>query len=64
METPAEEDYWRAPDINWETVFTASITKYLMVNLYTQLLYDKQIDRAGRFKQTLGLGLSWKYERM
>jgi hypothetical protein len=59
-----EEDYWRAPDINWETVFTASITKYLMVNLYTQLLYDKEIARAGRFKQTLGLGLSWKYERL
>ena len=59
-----EEDFWRAPDINWETVFTASITKYLMVNLYTQLLYDKEVARAGRFKQTLGLGLSWKYERL
>lgn len=58
------EDYWRAPDINFENTFTASITKYLMVNLYTQLLYDKEIDRTGRFKQTLGLGLTWKYERL
>jgi len=59
--TPAE-DYWKSPDINWENVFTASITKYLMVNLYTQFLYDKQINKAGRFKQTLGLGLKWNYE--
>ncbi len=57
-----EEDYWRTADINWENVFTASITKYLMVNLYTQFLYDKEVDRGGRFKQTLGLGLAWKYE--
>ena len=59
-----EEDYWRAPDINFENIFTASITSYIAVNLYTQLLYDKEIDKAGRFKQTLGLGLTWKYERL
>ncbi len=57
------EDYWHAPDVNFENIFTANITKYLAVNLYTQLLYDKEIARAGRFKQTLGLGLTWKYER-
>jgi hypothetical protein len=53
-------DDWKAPDINWENIFTADITKYLMVNLYTQLLYDKQIDKAGRLKQTLSLGLTFK----
>lgn len=55
-----EEDYWKYPDINWENIFTANITKYLMVNLYMQLLYDKQIDKGGRFKQTLALGLTYK----
>jgi hypothetical protein len=54
------EDYWKAPDINWENVFTAGITKYLMVSLYLQLLYDKEIDLAGRLKQTLSLGLTYK----
>ena len=52
-------DYWKSPDVNWETTFTANITKYVMVNLYTQLLYDKQINRAGRFKETLSLGLTY-----
>jgi len=55
------EDYWKAPDVNWENMFTASITKYLMVNLYVQLLYDKEIGLGGRFKQTLSLGLTYKF---
>lgn len=54
------EDYWKSPDVNWENIFTAGITKYLMVNLYTQLLYDKEVDVGGRFKQTLSLGLTYK----
>ena len=55
------EDYWKEVDINWENIFSASITKYLMVNLYTQLLYDKELDLAGRFKETLSLGLTYKF---
>ncbi|MBN1294430.1 MAG: DUF3078 domain-containing protein [Candidatus Latescibacteria bacterium] len=55
-----EENYWKTADIEWENIFTASITKYLMVNLYTQLLYDKEIARGGRFKQMLSLGLTYK----
>ncbi|HER44120.1 MAG TPA: DUF3078 domain-containing protein [Candidatus Eisenbacteria bacterium] len=54
------EDYWKAPDVNWENIFTAGITEHLMVNLYIQLLYDKEIDLAGRFKQTLALGVTYK----
>ncbi len=57
--TPREDD-WKSPDIEWENIFTAKITKYLDVNLYTLFLYDKEIDKAGRFKQTLSLGLSYK----
>ena len=52
--------YWKAPDIRWDNTFKASITKYVMVSLYTQFLYDKEIDLGGRFKQTLSLGLTYK----
>ena len=55
------EDYWMAPDLNWENIFTASITKYLMVNLYIQLLYDKEVDLGGRFKQTMSFGVTYKF---
>ena len=54
------EDYWKSPDVNWENTLTAGIAKYLMVNLYIQLLYDKEIDLGARFKQTLSLGLTYK----
>ncbi len=55
-----EADYWKAPDVNWENTFTAGITEHLMVNLYIQLLYDKELDLAGRLKQTLSLGITYK----
>lgn len=58
--TPAE-DYWKAVDVNFESTISASITKYVMVTLYAQLLYDKQVDLRGRFKETLALGLAYKF---
>jgi hypothetical protein len=53
-------DYWKSPDLDWENIFTASIAKYLAVNLYVQFLYDKEVDLAGRFRQSLSLGLTYK----
>ncbi len=55
-----EELYWRWVDVNWENILSSSITKYLTVNLYIQFLYDKQIDKKGRFKETLALGLTYR----
>jgi hypothetical protein len=60
LEGLPNEDHWKAPDVNWENILTASITSYLMVNLYTQLLYDKELDLGARFKQTLSLGITYK----
>jgi hypothetical protein len=59
-ETEAE-DYWKAVDVNWENAITASIAKYVQVSLYVQLLYDKQISKKGRIKETLSLGLTYKF---
>ena len=55
-----EEDYWKAVDVNFESTVSASVSKYIVVSFYAQLLYDKQIDRRGRFKETLALGLTYK----
>jgi hypothetical protein len=57
------QNFWKAPDVNFENIITANITKYLIVSLYTQLLYDKQITLGGRFKQTLGLGVAYNIIR-
>jgi len=55
-----QQDYWKSVDVNWENILSASITKYLTVNLYFQFLYDKEIDLKGRFKETLALGLTYR----
>ena len=54
------EDNWKAIDINWENMVSASISKIVTVNLYTQFLYDKQESRKGRVKETVGVGLVYK----
>jgi hypothetical protein len=54
------EDYWKQVDVNWENQVSASVVKYVTVSLYMQLLYDKEIDLRGRFKQTLALGLTYQ----
>jgi len=51
---------WKAVDVNWENRIDASVTKIVTVNLYMQLLYDKEVSRSGRFKQTMGLGFVFK----
>ena len=57
--TPQEDD-WKYPDINFENIFSASITGHIEVNLYLQFLFDRQIARGARFKQTLSLGMTYK----
>lgn len=54
------ENYWKAVDVNWEHILSVSISKYIMVNLYAQWLYDKEIALGGRFKETLSLGVTYK----
>ncbi len=53
-------DYWKTPDIRWEQNLLVSITGYLAMNLYVDWRYDKDVDLAGRFKQTLGLALVYR----
>ncbi|MBN1163374.1 MAG: DUF3078 domain-containing protein [Candidatus Krumholzibacteriota bacterium] len=56
-----KEDYWKGIDVRWENNFVANITGNIIVNLYIEFLYDKEIDLRGRFKQTLGLGIGYKF---
>ncbi len=55
-----EEDYWKAADLAWETTLSASVAKYMQVSLFFEVLYDKQVELRGRYRETLGLGLSYK----
>lgn len=54
------ENYWKAIDANWENIFSTQVTKIITVNLYTQLLYDKEVSKKGRFKETIAIGFVFK----
>ncbi len=56
---PGTEDYWKAVDVNFENRIVATITKIVSVNFFTQFLYDKEVSTQGRFKETLGLGVTF-----
>jgi hypothetical protein len=58
-----KKNYWRYPDINWENTLEVNITKYIMLNLYAQLLYDREIDQDVGLKETLGIGLTFNFKK-
>lgn len=37
----AVADFWKTPDVNFQSTFDAKITSWMSVNLYAQLIYDK-----------------------
>ena len=59
--TVKENDDWKAADVNWDNVLRANLTSVLQVALAWQLLYDKQVAVGGRFRETLFLGLAYKF---
>jgi hypothetical protein len=46
------QDYWRAPDLDWQNAFSTQITKLISVNLFIELLYDK-FDTAANIDSTM-----------
>jgi ATP:corrinoid adenosyltransferase len=60
LEAAGKKDYWKATDLAWENTLSAAVSKYIQVSLFLELLYDKEIDKRGRFRQTLALGLTYK----
>lgn len=62
------EDAWKAPRMNWENILSASITKLINLNLNFTLKYNEmELDNEGeiideiQYKQTLSLGISYKF---
>jgi hypothetical protein len=56
-----EADYWRYPDVTWEHTLAVNLTKYIMFNFYAQMMYDRETDASIKYRQTLGLGLSYAF---
>ncbi|HEY3295550.1 MAG TPA: DUF3078 domain-containing protein [bacterium] len=58
---PPQNDNWKTATANWDNTVSVNVTKILQVGLAWQLLYDKQIALGGRFRETLSLGLAYKF---
>ncbi|MCF7859364.1 MAG: hypothetical protein K9N07_08620 [Candidatus Cloacimonetes bacterium] len=57
---PAYTPNWEVIRLNWEHLFSFSITKLIDLNLYFKLIYDERSIEELQFRETLGLGLSYK----
>jgi hypothetical protein len=53
--------YWRYPDVNWENNLSVNLSKYVMVNLTLQLLYDREKSDKARIKEVVAVGLMYKF---
>ena len=53
------EGFWKAVDVNLENTLKVSVSKIMTVIMYNQFLYDKEITKKGRVKQTMGVGLTF-----
>jgi len=60
LEGLPNEDYWKTADLAWENTLSATVSKYLQFSLFAELLYDKEMDLRGRFREVLGAGLAYK----
>ncbi len=47
-------------DVDWQNTLSSKVTEWLSFDLFWQVLYDKQINKTGQYKQTLGVGLTWQ----
>lgn len=54
------KDYWKTADVGWENTLSATVSKYLQFSLFAEVLYDKEIDLRGRFREVLGVGIAYK----
>jgi hypothetical protein len=54
------EDTWKTVDVRWQNKLANKLYKWLTLDLYLEFLFDEQQSKAGQFKQTLGVGMTWQ----
>ncbi|NLD99543.1 MAG: hypothetical protein GX640_06685 [Fibrobacter sp.] len=59
LEGTSEENFWRYPDVSWENTLGINLSKYIMLNMYFQLLYDREIDKKVRTRENIGISLTY-----
>jgi hypothetical protein len=60
-EIPLVNNFWKYPDIRWETQFSTNVTSFLQFTYYFLLHYDREIEQKIQLKQTIGVGLMFSF---
>lgn len=58
LEGTSEEALWKNPDIDFKNILSVSVIKYIKVNFYLQLIYERELDSRIMIKENLLLGLN------
>ena len=48
-------------DVNWDTLLSSKISKYLSMNFNVKVIYDKDISKKRQLMQALALGVSYNF---
>ena len=48
-------------DVQWSTLFSTKVSDYININFNFKLFYDKDISRKRQIKQSLALGLAYRF---
>jgi len=51
----------RDTNLNWDTLLQASVTRYVVVNIQTLLIYDPKIVKKAQIKEILSVGLRYNF---
>ena len=54
---------WQTLDVNWDNTFRANVTRVLQVSLSWQIIFDEEISKAGRFRESLALSVGYRFAR-
>ncbi len=49
---------WKTLDARWQNQLSNKLNKWMSLDVYFEYLFDKQLSKAGQFKQTLGVGVT------
>jgi hypothetical protein len=52
------EDRWKTTDVRWQNSLSNKLNRWMSLELYFEYLFDEQLDKAGQFKQTMGVGVT------
>ena len=59
--TDKDKDNAKKVDVNWEVMLAMKVNKYITASINTQLIYDANVIEKTQFKESIGVGLGYKF---